>query len=761
MKKFFRFGLLSLALALCVGGGYLVAKANKEVAKPAEATALNVSFTKVREVAMERSDDPTGGFSTNSSSWVTPSSIIKHNCTATNGTTGHISAYLGETSSSKKWHAVYVEYSYTFSYSGFSSNTLNFTYSLTTTRDSTSGEADHVMEFIHQGYGSSTSHTYTLNCDKNNPGTVSSPNTNLYGLPVANRVYSRAAGTTSSGSQSFSRTLEHTTSSGGTVTFYLGLFAYIESSSYSHTHSASASIDITVTETLYDAEYAPNGGNTQYGAFTNAWNAVNVNGGTIKLLTDVSLSSGFAVNATVTVNLNGHSLTRNGSGAHENRFAAIFGVSDGKSLTITNSNVGSGGYVSTNYSTSTITVGSGAYLTVCDGAIIRNTYGVSGGGHVVVVNGGTFNLQSASLIGADSGSSTTNSCVLLRQGATFKMLGGTISGCTYAIRSDNSTSNKDSIYLGGMCNINRQIGLREGYVEMYLYYTTSNIYNASSSTLNLQYLNASTQATLPTANSVIVKGAANMANYTGKLVVVGAPDYMRVSYSSPNFYYAYREYTINYNLVGLTASNTGKGTHANNYTTTLSVNGDITLNALPTSIAVNRAGTALSAGTDYTYNSSTGAVVIYAASFTGTQSFSIVAQAKRTNKGLNYDFIDANMHMDDYTENLGYCKDSEHRYYTYAKNAFNALDKSVRELFGTSTDTKIANARERLIAWAHANGEDLTFDSTNGYTLHGSKAITNNFNANNNQMLIIAISSLALITLIPLGFFLIKKRKHQ
>ncbi len=185
------------------------------------------------------------------------------------------------------------------------------------------------------------------------------------------------------------------------------------------------------------------------------------------------------------------------------------------------------------------------------------------------------------------------------------------------------------------------------------------------------------------------------------------------------------------------------------------------MNALPTSIAVNRAGTALFAGTDYTYNSSTGAVVIYAASFTGTQSFSIVAQAKRTNKGLNYDFIDANMHMDDYTENLGYCKDSEHRYYTYAKNAFNALDKSVRELFGTSTDTKIANARERLIAWAHANGEDLTFDSTNGYTLHGSKAITNNFNANNNQMLIIAISSLALITLIPLGFFLIKKRKHQ
>ena len=762
MKKLFRFGLITLALSLCVGGGYLVAKANKEVTKPAEATALNVSFTKIREVAIETSSDPTvSGYSTASSSWGAPTDIIKHNCTATSGTTGHISANLGENSSSKKWHGVFVEYSYTFNYSAYSYTTLNFTYSLSTTRDSTSGEADHVMEFIHEGYASSTANSYSLNVDKDNPGNASNINSGWYGSPVANRVNSRAAGTTSSGTQSFSRTLTHENNISGSYTFYLAFFAYIEQSSTAHTHSAQASVDLTITETLYDAEYTPSGGAAQYGAFTSAWNAVNSGGGTIKLLNDVNVSSGFAANATVTLNLNGHSIYRNGSGAPEGKFAAIFAVNAGKSLTITNNNANSGGYVSTNYSISTITVNSGASLTISNGAKIRNTYGVSGGGHVIVINGGTCNLLSGSLIGADSASSTTNSCVLLREGGTFKMSGGTISGGTYSIRSDNSTSNKDSIYLGGMCTINRQIGLREGYVDLYLYYTSGNGYSSSSSSLNLQFLNASTQAALPTANTIIVRGLANMAPLASKLTVVGAPNYMAISYSSPNFYYSYREYTINFNLVGLSASNTGKGTHANNFTTTLSVTGDTTLNALPTSIAVNRAGTALVAGTDYTYSSTTGAVVIYAASFTGTQSFSLVAQARRTNKGLAYDFIDNNMHMDDYTEELGYCKDAEHRYYTYAKNAFNALDKAVRELFGTSSDTKIADARERLIAWAHANGEDLSFDSTNGYTLSGSNIIINDNNANNTPKLVVVIAALALITLIPLGFVLTKKRKHQ
>ena len=762
MKKFFRFGLISLALALCVGGGYLVAKANKEPEKVAEASAVSFSFTKIREVALQLDDDPTYGTSSGSSSWTSPGSDVKHSATATGG---HITASLGENSSSRKWHGVFVEYSYTFTYSAYCKTTLTFTYSLSSYRDSTSGEADHVMEFIHEGYSSSTGNTYTLNTAKDDPGTASSPNSNLLGSPVAYRVNSRTSGTVSSGSQTFTRTLDHTGSTGGSYTFYLAFFSYIETSSYAHTHTGQATLDLSITETAYDVQYMPSGGNTYYDSFTAAWNAVNsnTNGGTIKLLRDVDVSSGFNATKNVTLNLNGYSITRNGSGSHDNRYATIFSTTEnsGKTLVITNDNKSTGGYVSTNYSTSTIWVNAGSTLTVCDGATIRNTYGVSGGGHGVVVSGGTFNLLSSSVVGADSASSTTNSCVLLRNGAKFYMSGGTIAGGSYSVRSDNSSSSIDEIHLGGMCTIQRNVGLIEGKVELYMYYNNSTLYNSGSSVLKLQFLTSGGGQTLPTTNGCVAKGLANMATYTSKLSVVGTPDYMVVSYASPHFYYSYRQYTINFNLSHLAASNTATGSHASNYSTTLSVNGDATLWALPQTISVNRAGTALAAGTDYTYNNSTGAVVIYAASFTGTQSLSLVAQAKRTNKGLAYDFIDAYMHMTDYTEELGYCSDYSHHYYTNAKSAFNALEKAVRAVFGTSDDAKIVAARERLIAWAHANGEDLAFDSTNGYTLHASQTIMKQYNNNNTPMLVVVISALALITLIPLGFFLIRKRKHQ
>ena len=67
-------------------------------------------------------------------------------------------------------------------------------------------------------------------------------------------------------------------------------------------------------------------------------------------------------------------------------------------------------------------------------------------------------------------------------------------------------------------------------------------------------------------------------------------------------------------------------------------------------------------------------------------------------------FIDNNMHMD-YTENLGYCMDSEHHYYSTAKASFNALNLHQRTLFTTNSAYEIEWAR--LSAWAEANGESL------------------------------------------------------
>ena len=71
-------------------------------------------------------------------------------------------------------------------------------------------------------------------------------------------------------------------------------------------------------------------------------------------------------------------------------------------------------------------------------------------------------------------------------------------------------------------------------------------------------------------------------------------------------------------------------------------------------------------------------------------------------------FIETYMHMD-YTQNLGYCKDNSHHYYSTAKSAFNNLNTHQRSLFvGNSA---YASEFDRLSSWASANGE--SFNSNN------------------------------------------------
>ena len=70
------------------------------------------------------------------------------------------------------------------------------------------------------------------------------------------------------------------------------------------------------------------------------------------------------------------------------------------------------------------------------------------------------------------------------------------------------------------------------------------------------------------------------------------------------------------------------------------------------------------------------------------------------------EFVDGYMHMSDYTEESGWCKDSDHHYYADAKTAFNALNDEQRDCFMTSSTFK--KPYERLCAWAAANGDSVT-----------------------------------------------------
>ena len=114
-------------------------------------------------------------------------------------------------------------------------------------------------------------------------------------------------------------------------------------------------------------------------------------------------------------------------------------------------------------------------------------------------------------------------------------------------------------------------------------------------------------------------------------------------------------------------------------------------------------------------------------------------------------FINDYMHMD-YVENLGYCKDTEHHYYSSAKSAFNSLNTHQRALF--TGNEAYASEWARLEAWANANGDELNesnlLELSPDYIDYGD---------NNSVAVIIIIVTSFILTALSSTIILKKKRR--
>ncbi len=118
-------------------------------------------------------------------------------------------------------------------------------------------------------------------------------------------------------------------------------------------------------------------------------------------------------------------------------------------------------------------------------------------------------------------------------------------------------------------------------------------------------------------------------------------------------------------------------------------------------------------------------------------------------------FITNYMHMD-YTENLGYCNDNEHHYYSTAKAAFNALNSHQRSLFtGNSAYT---TEWTRLSTWASKNGDSL---NNSNQLAAGANPNPVSIIVGNSGNIVAIITVVALISAASIGgYFFIKKRKE-
>lgn len=118
-------------------------------------------------------------------------------------------------------------------------------------------------------------------------------------------------------------------------------------------------------------------------------------------------------------------------------------------------------------------------------------------------------------------------------------------------------------------------------------------------------------------------------------------------------------------------------------------------------------------------------------------------------------FINNYMHMD-YTENLGYCSDSTHHYYSTAKAAFNNLNEHQRKLFTTNSAYLVEWTR--LSTWASKNGDTLNSSNQLEIAVKPANIIASNFNSD--VVVILVIGTLISFGVIG-GYFLLRKRREE
>ena len=177
--------------------------------------------------------------------------------------------------------------------------------------------------------------------------------------------------------------------------------------------------------------------------------------------------------------------------------------------------------------------------------------------------------------------------------------------------------------------------------------------------------------------------------------------------------------------------------------------------SLPANVSVTNVS-----GNKISWGSTSGILVITA--YAVTQEVTITVTAVINTEGKTLEFIANNMHMSDYTEELGYCKDEIHHYYSTAKEAFNSLEKATRTYLMTNDQDDIVAARERLVAWAAANGEVIVLNtSTSQYEIQSSSRVNNYLEiAEQTNYSVIILASVIGITTLSLVVLLALKKKR-
>ena len=121
-------------------------------------------------------------------------------------------------------------------------------------------------------------------------------------------------------------------------------------------------------------------------------------------------------------------------------------------------------------------------------------------------------------------------------------------------------------------------------------------------------------------------------------------------------------------------------------------------------------------------------------------------------------FANNSLHMADYNESLGYCKDNEHHYYLTAKAAYNALTGSQKAMFRTWGE--FAAAKARYEKWAELNNDANPYDGNDAIIFASPVSMFNENNGGAGYAIIIIISITA-ASAIAFGLVFTLRKKER
>lgn len=777
MKKFFRFGIIATALSLCVGGGILALKGNS-IAKRASANTVN-GVEMILNKGDTTSYDPLfyscqPSSDSNEPDYLNWSDLSSSNTSYFTLPTGGNNTSLTVTESSYNKLHNYCYYSF-FAYPRVAGETgvapktrytiqVSFTLTLRKNTEDGGGAYAHAELFL-LGYHNDTTNKLipTLN---NSRFDVNNDKSIAQATGYKNSTESNASvgcyiktGNTDVSTTTITKTLvfDNNSSSQQVSRYQLGLMLGCNYGS-SKTHKAQATITYNI-ESVVKESIAATSGSTCYTSFDQAVQSVS-SGATINIIN--SCTCNFDVNSThfkknLTINLQGNTLSmgdyskglcipsgytwtiNGGGGTIQNTALANSDASPvitvGGTLTISNVTVNKpNGGGSTVLAAGTTTASSD--VTITSNSNYSDGYALKVTG-TAILNGSTIRQ--------------TNTCttVFVSMSGILKSNGATInSNGSYAIEVDYASSTiQNKLYLWGNTTLTHGSNAQEN-ADIFLSATGSKnvIYaNNGSSTYLTKAIKVRVYPGYYSDNTTVVYGD----NNSKVTITSGAQTGYHYSRESNNIIYKRQQYTIQFNANG------GTGTIASR---TLSYNDGMNMPAAD-------AFTAPAYRSFYFWNNApdgngditrSAGVAYYA-----NQNITFYAIWRRTEMDTYAEFLAEYLHMEDYTENKGWCMDGDsHHYYADARDYFlNEMTKGYRSYFASH----YSDGWNRLLAWAHANGEDIVFSNADDdYIVQSSMRFLGSYsNSNITTFAIVAIISAIALSSVGCSLLIVKRRKHR